>query len=238
VSFAVPADDPGGATPAMLSALVHAVFAVVLVFGLRWQAKHPDAVVVELWSELPVVEQPQPRPEPKAEPKPEIKPPPKPIESKVQKPDIVVEREKKAAKKQPKKEEPPLKFDTTDRIREQLAQEQRALTQTREKQDALKQFAPPAAPPSPDAGYVDKIRSKIKANVVLPPEIKGNPEAIFDVVQLPTGEVLSARLRKSSGHEAYDQAVERAILKSSPLPRPERSDQFRRELQLKFRPQE
>ena len=30
-------------------------------------------------------------------------------------------------KKQPKKEEPPLKFDTTDRIREQLAQEQRAL---------------------------------------------------------------------------------------------------------------
>ena len=238
MSYAVQADEPGGATPAMLSALVHAVFAVVLVFGLRWQAKHPDAVVVELWSQLPVIEQPPPKPEPKVEPKPEIKPPPKPIESKPQKPDIVVEREKKAPKKQPKKEEPPLKFDTTDRIREQLAQEQRALTQTREKQDALKQFAPPAAPPSPDAGYVDKIRSKIKANIVLPPEIKGNPEAIFDVVQLPTGEVLTARLRKSSGHEAYDQAVERAILKSSPLPRPERPDQFRRELQLKFRPQE
>ena len=73
---------------------------------------------------------------------------------------------------------------------------------------------------------------------MLPPEIKGNPEAIFDVVQLPTGEVLSAKLRKSSGHEAYDQAVERAILKSSPLPRAERPDQFRRELQLKFRPRE
>jgi colicin import membrane protein len=238
VSYAVPADEPGGATPAMLSALVHAVFAVVLVFGLRWQSKHPEPVVVELWSQLPPIEQLQlPKPEPKIEPKPEIKPPPKPIESKVQKPDIVVEREKKAPKTQPKKEEPPLKFDTTDRIREQLAQEQRALTQTREKQEALKQFAPPVAP-SPDAGYVDKIRSKIKANIVLPPEIKGNPEAIFDVVQLPTGEVLTARLRKSSGHEAYDQAVERAILKSSPLPRPERPDQFRRELQLKFRPQE
>jgi len=61
---------------------------------------------------------------------------------------------------------------------------------------------------------------------------------IFDVVQLPTGEVLSARLRKSSGNKAYDDAVERAILKSSPLPRPDRPDQFRRELQLKFRPQE
>lgn len=238
MSYAVLQEEPGGATPAILSALVHAVFAVVLVFGLRWQAKHPDAVVVELWSELPVIEQPPPKPEPKVAPKPEIKPPPKPIESKAQKPDIAVEREKKAPKKQAQKEEPPLKFDTTDRIREQLAQEQRALKQTLEKQEALKQFAPPAAPPSPDAGYVDKIRSKIKANIVLPLDIKGNPEAIFDVVQLPTGEVLSARLRKSSGHEAYDQAVERAILKSSPLPRPERPDQFRRELQLKFRPQE
>jgi colicin import membrane protein len=237
VSYAVPEQEPGGATPAMLSALVHAVFAVVLVFGLHWQAKHPEPVVVELWSQLPVIEQLQPKPEPKVEPKPEIKPPPKPIESKPQKPDIVVDRDKKAAKKQPKKEEPPLKFDTTDRIREQLAQEQRALSQTREKQEASKQFAQPVAP-SPDAGYVDKIRSKIKANIVLPPEIKGKPEAIFDVVQLPTGEVLSVRLRKSSGHETYDQAVERAILKSSPLPRPERPDQFRRELQLKFRPQE
>ena len=236
MSYAASIDEPSGATPAVLSGLVHAVLFVVLVFGLRWQATHSDAVVVELWNELPAIEQPVPRPEPKIEPLPEVKPAPKPMESKPAKPDIVVEREKKAAKK-PKKEEPPLKFDTTDRIREQLAQEQQALKQTLEKQEALKQFAPPAAP-SPDAGYVDKIRSKIKANVVLPPEIKGNPEAIFDVVQLPTGEVLTARLRKSSGHEAYDQAVERAILKSSPLPRPDRPDQFTRELQLKFRPQE
>lgn len=235
---AVPEEEPGGATPAMLSALVHAAFAVVLVFGLRWQAKYPEAVVVELWSQLPAIEQPQPKPEPKVEAKPEIKPPPKPIESKPQKPDIVVEREKKAPKKQPKKEEPPLKFDTTPRIREQLAQEQRALKQTLEKQEALKQFAPPAAPPSPDAGYVDKIRTMIKSKIVLPPGIKENPEAIFEVVQLPTGDVISVLLKKSSGHEAYDQAIERAIRNSSPLPRPERPDQFRRELQLKFRPQE
>jgi len=227
-------DEPGGATPAVLSALVHAVLLVVLVFGLRWQAKHPDAVVVELWTQLPAVEPLQPKTEPKAE----VKPLPKPkVEAKQPKPDIAVEREKKPPKKQPAKEEPPLKFDTTDRIREQLAQEQRAFKQTIERQEALKQFTPSAAA-SPDTGYVDKIRSKIKMNIVLPPEIKGNPEAIFDVVQLPTGEVLSAKLRKSSGHEAYDQAVERAILKSSPLPRAERPDQFRRELQLKFRPQE
>ncbi len=237
MSSVISADEPGGATPAVLSALVHAVFLVVLVFGLRWQAKHPDAMVVELWNQLPAIEPPQPKPEPKIEPKPEVKPPPKPMESKPKQPDIVVEREKKAPKKQPAKEDPPLKFDTTNLIREQLAQEQRALKQTREKQEASKQFTPSAAA-SPDAGYVDKIRSMIKANIVLPPEIRGNPEAIFDVVQIPTGQVLSVKLRTPSGHEAYDQAVERAIWKSSPLPKPERSDQFRRELILKFTPQE
>jgi len=228
------ADEPGGAGPAALSVLVHAGFVVVLVFGLNWQTNRPDAVVVELWNQLPPIEAPA-----KPEPKPEVKPPPKPepkIETKPKKPDIALEREKKRPKKREAKKEPPLKFDTTQRIREQLAQEQRSFEQ-RERQEVLRQFAAPSAPVI-DAGYADKIRSKIKSNIILPPDIRGNPEAIFEVIQLPTGEVLSARLRQSSGHSAYDQAVERAILKSSPLPRPDRPGQFRRELQLKFRPQE
>ncbi|HLQ00812.1 MAG TPA: energy transducer TonB [Burkholderiales bacterium] len=233
MSYAIPVDEPGGVVPAALSVLVHLVLLAVLVFGLRWQSKHPDAVVAELWSELPGSEPPAPTIEPKPEVKPQLK-----LESKLEripaKPDIAIEREKKLAKK---KEEPPLRFDTTQRIREQLAQEQQALKRTRERQEALKQFAP-AADSSIDAGYADKIRTRIKLNIVLPPDIKGNPEAIFDVVQLPTGEVLSAQLRKSSGHRAYDDAVERAILKSSPLPRPDRPEQFQRNLNLKFRPYE
>ena len=88
------------------------------------------------------------------------------------------------------------------------------------------------------ADYIGKIRGKIKGNLVLPPDIKGNPEAIFDVVQLPSGEILSVKLKKSSGHPAYDNAVERAILKSSPLPTPEQGDLFSRRLELKFRPLE
>ena len=233
MSYAIPADEPDGVTPAVLSAMVHLVLLAVLIFGLRWQSKHPDTVAVELWNELPVIEPSEPKIEPKAEVKPEIKSEPK-VEPVPQKPDIAVEREKKSKKPQ---NEPPLRFDTTQRIREQLAQEQQALKRTRERQEALKQFAP-AADPAIDAAYADKIRTKIKLNIVLPPEIKGNPEAIFDVVQLPTGEVFSARLRKSSGNKAYDEAVERAILKSSPLPRPDRPEQFQRNLDLKFRPHE
>ena len=54
----------------------------------------------------------------------------------------------------------------------------------------------------------------------------GNPEAVFDVSLLPTGEVLDVKLRRSSGVRAYDDAVERAIRKSTPLPRPERAELF------------
>ena len=236
MSYAIPADEPSAFAPAALSAGVHLGMLAVLVFGLHWQSRHPDAVQVELWSQLPEVEtvpKVEAKPEPKLEPQPEVKPPPK-VEQKAAKPDIAIEREKKAPKK---KEEPPLKFDTTSRIQQQLAQEQKAM-QAREKQDVVKQFSAPSVAGLPDAGYIDKIRTKIRSNVVVPSDIKGNPEAVFDVVQLPTGEVLSARLVKSSGHKLYDEAVERAILKSSPLPKPDKPEQFVREFSLRFKPLE
>jgi len=233
MSYAIQADEPSGLAPAALSAAVHLAMVAVLVFGLHWQSRHPDAVQVELWTQIPEVEV-APKVEAKPEPKPEVKPPPPKVEQKAAKPDIAIEREKKAPKK---KEEPPLKFDDTSRIQQQLAQELKA-QQAREKQDVVKQFSQPATPGAPDAGYVDKIRSKIKGNIVLPSVITGNPEAVFDVIQLPTGEVLSVKLVKSSGNQLYDDAVERAILKSSPLPKPDRPEQFQRELKLKFKPQD
>ena len=232
MSYAIPADEPGGAAPAALSLLVHGVLFALLVFSLHWQSKHPDPVVAELWTELPAFEPPAPKVEPKPEVKPQPKPEPK-IEQKASKPDIALEREKKAKKK----EEPQLKFDNTQRIREQLAQEQQALSRSREKQDAAKQFAPPAASVG-DPRYIEKIRKRIWSKVTLPSDIKGNPEVVFEVIQLPTGDVLSAKLVKSSGHKLYDEAVERAIGSSSPLPRPDRPDQFMRELTLKFRPKD
>ncbi len=253
MSQALRYEEPGAATSAVLAFVVHAVLIAFLVIGVSWQSNRPDAVVVELWSRAPVVEEaapsppevkpepkvepPPPKPEPKAEPKPQPKVEPKPV-----KPDIAVERQKKPPKKPPPKkaeprEEPPLKLDPAQRIREELAREEEALKQPRQSAQPARPAAPSAAS-APDAGYIDRIRTKIKYNVVLPPDMRGNPEAIFDVVQLPTGEVIGVKLRKSSGLAAYDDAVERAIRKSSPLPRPDKPEQFRRELELKFRPQE
>jgi len=238
MSYAIVADEPSGLAPAALSAAVHIVLLSVLIFGLHWQSQRPAAVQVELWSQLPDVATPppaEPKPVPKVEPKPEVKPPPK-VEQKVAKPDIAIEREKKKIPPKPK-EEPPLKFDDNSRIQQQLAQEQKAL-QAQPRPDAKPAASPPPVAGLPDAGYIDKIRSKIRSNVVLPDGIPGNPEAIFHVVQLPTGEVLSATLVKSSGYQPYDDAVYRAILRSSPLPKPDHPELFLREFSLRFKPKE
>jgi colicin import membrane protein len=53
---------------------------------------------------------------------------------------------------------------------------------------------------------------------------------------LPSGEIISARLKRSSGNAALDDAIMRAILRSSPLPLPDRGDIFSRSLDLNFRP--
>ncbi len=244
--------EPGLAQSVALAFAVHVAIAVVLFFGVRWQNRPPDTISVELWTPppAPVVERPEP---PKPAPKVEPAPPPKP-EPVIEKPDIALKEPPKPKPKpepvkkvEPKPEPPkpkPVVKPRVDpmqaRMREELAREQRALALEAERaqfQDQLRREAA-ARDARALAGWTDKVRAKVRGNMVMPPDVKGNPEAIFDVVQLPTGEVLSAKLRKSSGHRALDDAIERAILKSSPLPRPDRPELFTRAFQLKYRPRD
>jgi colicin import membrane protein len=190
-----------------------------------------------LWDSLPAPA-PEPQAEPKPEPKVEIKPEPEVLQPK--KPDIAVEK-KKETKKEPLKRPPKLNLDRSKDIRAQVDRDINDVRKNLEKDslaDKAQREAAEAAAATANAAYVAKLQGKIKSNVVVPPDIPGNAEAIFDVVQLPDGEVMSTKLRKSSGFQAYDDAVERAIRKSSPLPKPDRPDQFQRNLELKFRPQE
>ncbi|HZV64441.1 MAG TPA: energy transducer TonB, partial [Telluria sp.] len=50
-------------------------------------------------------------------------------------------------------------------------------------------------------------------------ELPGNPRAVFRVEELPTGEIISVKMTKSSGVPAFDDAVEKGINKSTPLPK-------------------
>lgn len=93
------------------------------------------------------------------------------------------------------------------------------------------------------AGVVDEYRSKIQAkirgNVNKSLCAKANPELKFDISLLPTGEMTGLpKLLKSSGSKVCDEAVERAIMASQPLPLPADAAVFAqfRNLKLTFRP--
>ncbi len=175
------------------------------------------------------------------EPVPRIEKPVIALKEKAEKPKPKPKAELKP--KPPAKPKPDPEFDK--RLREQVAQEQKALEQDRRERAlrellARQQLEARAqqfeARAKALAAWQDRIRAKIRGNILLPQNLAGNPEAIFDVTLLPTAEVLTVRKRKSSGNMAYDEAVERAILKSSPLPKPEQPSVFERQLELRFRP--
>ena len=199
--------------------------------------------------EPPKVEPPRvepPKPSPKVEPPkppPKVEPPPPPPP----KPEITL-KEKQAKAERERKEREKLEAEKREaerkqqekrlaEVRERQAREAEALrAQAERERKVQQQVALNTARAKADADYIRRIQSKIRGNVVLPPDMPGNPEAVFGVVQLPTGEIIDVQLEKSSGLRAYDEAVQRAILKSSPLPRPDNADLFRRNLTLKFRP--
>jgi colicin import membrane protein len=89
--------------------------------------------------------------------------------------------------------------------------------------------------------YRARISAKVRQRVVLPPDLHGNPEAVYEVTLLPGGEVVDVRLRKSSGMSTLDASVQRAILAAQPLPvpnDPELFDLHFRKFLLNFRPKQ
>jgi colicin import membrane protein len=246
---------------AILAIAVHVAFLLFLIFSVNWQNPKPEPVTAELYVPPPAAEKVEPAKPPPEPPKPEPPKPqaeakPPPVEP--PKPDIALkEKQERARREQAERERKEKerrdaeKREAERREAEKKQQLEKRLADTRERQareaDALKaqaqrerqaqeKTAADAARAKADADYIRRIQAKIRGNVVVPPDMPGNPEAIFDVGQLPSGEIIDVQLGKSSGVRAYDEAVQRAILKSSPLPRPDLPDMFRRNITLKFRP--
>ena len=124
-----------------------------------------------------------------------------------------------------------------ERQQQEAARKQREAEETKHRAEA----AARAAQQKLIDDWKARIQARIKNRVVVPPNMEGNPEARFEVVLLPGGEVLSATLKKSSGNPVYDKAVERAIMVAQPLPVPTDTDLFQeyfRELNLVFRPKD
>jgi len=122
----------------------------------------------------------------------------------------------------------------------QELQEISAATQQRRSELEAQQAQNAAASGLAD-DYRARISAKIRQRVILPPDLEGNPQAIYEVSLLPGGQVTRVHLLQSSGVLTYDAAVERAIMAAQPLPVPEDPELFHATFKnffLSFRPKE
>lgn len=247
----------------LLAIVMHAAFVVLLIFGVSWQKKPPEPVMADLWSNLPQLPQPklevtpevEPAPKPLPPPAPKVTPPPAPkvVPVPAPKPDIALQDKDKKKKAEPKPEpkvepkpEPKprpeaKKDDSAKREADRKAAEAEKEAQEKaavEKAAAAERAAKAAAAARENQKYINGIRGKVYARVALPPDLQGNPEAVFVVSLLPGGELLNVTLRTSSGNPAYDAAVERAIRQAQPfdVPSGEQFQQYFRQFPMVFRP--
>lgn len=213
----------------------------------------------------PPVQEPkvEPKPEPKVEPPPVVKEEPKP-EPKVEEPKVDIALEKKKADENAakleaeklKKEQELEKKKKLDAIKASLddtppdtskqLKDKKAKEDLKKLQDALaeenaagEQEAKAAASKGVIDKYIGKIKAKIKSNIVNTVCGDGDPVLKVKVNLMPTGDLSGKpKVTKSSGIEACDDAVERAIIASQPLPIPDETElksEFK-DLDLTFNP--
>lgn len=212
----------------MLALAVHGVFFILLYFGVSWRNEPPQGMAVDIWDSLPAPQQEAPT---KVEPPPQVVPP----EAKEPPPKVDIAVPEKKVVKAPEPVKPvEVKPEPVDKRAQELQEAQAA----QEKLHAELSAAAAAAAASEIAKYKGLIVAKIRRNIALVSDVPDNAQAEFDVVVLPGGSVLSTKLVKSSGNAAYDDAVERAIARSQPLPLPPNPALFSRfrELHLIFTP--
>lgn len=225
----------------LLAAVVHMALLAFLWIGIRWQSETPVAVEAEVWDMQVQEAAPVAPPQPVVEPEPE---PPKPVvkepEPEVEKPDIALEQLKKKQEAE-RIEKERLEQERLEKLAEKKRLEAEKKAKALAEQKAIEKIraedmkrmmagsgspsstgaVPKSTGPRGDPSYAAEVVRKIKSNITYGGEtnVPGDPHAEYRITQLPSGEIISVKRIRSSGIPAYDAAVEKAIAKSSPLPR-------------------
>ncbi|MDQ4426333.1 cell envelope integrity protein TolA [Thalassolituus sp.] len=148
-------------------------------------------------------------------------------------------REKAAAEKAAAEKAAREQAAAEQALMEQLALEQ-AEAEIRRQEEAAAAAEAAERAAQMTAEYQDLIRAQVASVWNYPPNVSAELEVEVRLVMVPTGEVISANVTRSSGNDALDRSVEQAILKASPLPVPDDIRVFEqnfRRLTMKFRPE-
>ena len=154
----------------------------------------------------------------------------------------IAEKEKAAKEKAAKEKaiaEEAAREAAEQSLMEQLAQEE-ANSEIRRQEEAAAKVAQAERATQLTAEHQDIIRAQVAAAWRYPPNVTPEMEVEVRLTMVPTGEVISATVTKSSGHQALDRSVEQAIMKASPLSVPDDIRVFEknfRTLTMKFRPE-
>jgi colicin import membrane protein len=86
--------------------------------------------------------------------------------------------------------------------------------------------------------YIAMIENRIKQHWDRPLSARPGIDCIVNVVQLPSGDVMSAQVATCNGDDAVRRSIERAVMDASPLPKPPNAALFQRNLRVNFKPDE
>lgn len=126
--------------------------------------------------------------------------------------------------------------ENAKRERERAAQRQR-------EEDMLRAAAVEAeANAARDAGlydqYISMLTNRIKQNWDRPLSARPGIDCTVNVVQLPSGDVMSAVVGACNGDDAVRRSIELAVRNASPLPKPPNPALFQRSVVVRFQPDE
>lgn len=203
---------------------------------------------------------PQPRP-PEPTPRAEPKPAPAPqvdAQIAIEKAKREEEKRKEEAKReeqQRQKDEALRKQAELEKKKKEAAEQQKravaeAAAAEKRREDQLKRLAgiagatgepnstgTAARTAGPSASYAGRIKARIMPNIVFGDTVAGNPQATVEVRAGPDGTIIGRKLLRSSGVQAWDDAVLRAIDKTEVLPR-DTDGRVPSSFEISFRPHE
>ena len=238
--------------PALISVVLHGLMLFLLTANweperdrtIRKVPRHVNAKLVTLDKAVAKPKQAKPRPaEPKPQPpKPKVEPPKPKAEPPKPKPAPTL---KPAPKKEPPKPDPKKLEEARKREQQKKAEDER---RQREKEMALAmamEEETQMAESDTDLAmaYTDSIRAAIEDNWSRPPSARRDMEVVLRLQLIPTGEVVSVSVVKSSGNEAFDTSAINAVKKAERFPEvadasPQVFERHLRSFQLVFRPED